>query len=59
MLLVLTMIMTNKDFPDHHHDLDLSQEWGLVGSELLLMLCVASAFVIVVAHTHRSVILRR
>ena len=42
-----------------HHDLDLSQEWGLVGSELLLMLCVASAFVIVVAHTHRSVILRR
>jgi len=35
------------------------QEWGLMGSELLLMLCVASAFVIVVAHTHRSVILRR
>ena len=36
-----------------------SQEWGLAGSEILLMLCVASAFVVVVAHTHRSVILRR
>jgi len=35
------------------------QEWGLAGSEILLMLCVASAFLIVVAHTHRSVILRR
>ena len=54
-LIMMIMVIKMCLIIDH----DFSQEWGLAGSEILLMLCVASAFLVVIAHTHRSVILRR
>jgi len=61
----LSLALTHDRVPDSSPLPDLLldavqyQEWGLAASEVLLMICVLTALLVVVAHTHRTVLLRR
>jgi hypothetical protein len=61
----LSLALTHERVPDYDLLPDIVLEnttfhqWGLKASEIIIILCIVLAFITVILHTHRMIVLRR